>query len=30
MEINKKIHSLLTPKRFRHTQGVAEEAQKVS
>ena len=30
MEINKKIHSLLTPKRFRHTQGVAEEAQKLA
>ena len=30
MEINKKIHSLLTPKRSDITQGVAEEAQKLA
>lgn len=29
-DINKKLHTALTPKRFRHTQGVAEEAVKMA
>lgn len=28
--INKKLHSVLTPERFAHTQGVAEEAVKLA
>ena len=28
--INRKLHSALTPKRFKHTQGVAEEAAKLA
>ncbi len=28
--INRKLHSMLTPKRFKHTQGVAEEAEKLA
>ncbi len=29
-DINKRLHSVLTPKRFRHTQGVAEEAVRLA
>lgn len=29
-EITKKLHTALTPKRFKHTQGVAEEASKMA
>lgn len=28
--INRQLHTVLTPKRFRHTQGVAEEAAKLA
>lgn len=28
--INRKLHTMLTPKRFKHTQGVAEEAVKLA
>ncbi len=29
-DINKRLHNVLTPKRFRHTQGVAEEAVRLA
>lgn len=29
-KINKKLHTALTPKRFKHTQGVAEESAKLA